>query len=161
MTKLYFRKCRLGWILPIVALSCSFLQGADGYLPAGGPAPLRWQPLIAFRPELLKGLPPLATGEKMNPAVAAHLDAPTRPISTTELQSNVNVSQVALVDTNAPTLKVGDPDPLPGLPELLPQLFYPPSAMNRTSANLMPLNFIPPFPPQARSSSATYSTYKP
>jgi hypothetical protein len=145
------------WVALVALATAVFKAGAD-YLPALGPAPLRWR-TMAPRPEVLKHLPPLSTGEEQ-PAT---------------LFGESGAALLAPGDFIGPRLSGDNPKSAvaPGssqdvlgqlqgvLPDILASLFYSPASTNRLPTAIMPLHFVPPPMPAPRSSTATYSTERP
>jgi hypothetical protein len=167
------QRCRAAPLLLWVAASV-WTQAAP-YLPAVGPAPLRFArptpplvltllpPLLMREPEPLQPLgPPAPPGldSTSNPPIApATVVAPTGPPLPPPPAPSPETNVMEIAGT---TLPVDVPRPVnPNLlsPQMLLQYFHPPNGTNPGGASLlMPLEFVPPAPILAPPSRATYST---
>ena len=150
-------------LLLLALLGFAFNVSGD-YLLALGPAPLRWQAARPPRPEVLRSLPPLVILEEPPPEAAGARDA-TNSIAGKASNTGPagNSARAAGVETAggaaAGGRNAGQSPALP--PEALTSLFYCPSGTNRLPVAVLPLDFVPPPAPAARSSSATYSIENP
>ena len=137
------------------------VSASPGYLPAVGPAPLRFRPAAPPAANLVKmPLPP------PDPPPAAPPSAAATPSAAAGTQANTaapaaapSSATVLLTATNNPAAPEAA---APGSdPRISPQMllrYFTPSTNGPAGGIIAPLDFAPPVAPKPASSTATYST---
>jgi hypothetical protein len=118
------------------------------YLPAIGPAPLRFLP--ALKP-FTQSVPPLPAAAQPAPPPGEKAEKPSGPVAPSQ---PINVSPAT-----GPTDTGAEPAPADGVisPQMLLKYFNKPTNSNAPNVKA-PLDFIPPRTGEPRSSKAEYST---